>query len=228
MQTLSLVAERPGFIVVNKPAGVNFHTENNQLGLVELARKQFGIELWPVHRLDKLTSGLLILAKTNTAAAQFQVLFSQGQMEKYYLAIAVAKPKKKQGLVKGDMLKARNGSWKLGHSSNNPAVTQFFSYSIVPKRRLFLLKPLTGRTHQLRVALKSLGAPILGDLRYAGEPADRGYLHAYGLRFLWQGEQQEFIASDNLDGEFSQYDIAQKIASLAQPWLAKFPTVATK
>ncbi|WP_427982427.1 TIGR01621 family pseudouridine synthase [Agarivorans sp.] len=228
MQALRLVAEHDDFIIVNKPSGLNFHTESGQLGVVELARQQFEQDLWPVHRLDKLTSGLLILAKNKTAAAHFQELFSQGLINKYYLAIASHKPKKKQGLIKGDMLKARNGSWKLGHTLNNPAVTQFFSYSLLPKRRLFLLKPHTGRTHQLRVALKSLGSPILGDSRYGGEAAQRGYLHAFALQFTWQQQLLSYVGLDNLDGEFADYQIYEKITSLSQPWLQPFPALATK
>ncbi|MDO6762515.1 TIGR01621 family pseudouridine synthase [Agarivorans sp. 1_MG-2023] len=226
MQTLSLVAEHDDFLVINKPSGVNFHTESDELGLVEQARQQFASELWPVHRLDKLTSGLLLLAKSKVATARFQELFSQGLVNKYYLALATNKPKKKQGLIKGDMLKARNGSWKLGHSQSKPAITQFFSYALLPKRRLFLLKPHTGRTHQLRVALKSLGSPILGDVRYSGDSAERGYLHAYGLTFDWHGEQLRFLATGNLDGEFERFEVAEKIVSLAKPWDMNFPTLS--
>ncbi|GAD00582.1 TIGR01621 family pseudouridine synthase [Agarivorans albus] len=223
MQKLLLVAEHSDFIVVNKPSGINFHTESGELGLVELARQQFALDLWPVHRLDKLTSGLLLLAKNKSAAARFQELFSQGLVNKFYLALASNKPKKKQGLIKGDMLKARNGSWKLGHTNDNPAITQFFSFALLPKRRLFLLKPHTGRTHQLRVALKSLGAPILGDTRYGGEAAERGYLHAFGLQFNWGEQSLHYAALDNLDGDFERFEIAEKIGSLAKPWEVAFP-----
>ncbi len=228
MQALRLVAEHDDFIIVNKPSGLNFHIESDQLGVVELARQQFAQALWPVHRLDKLTSGLLIMAKTKVAAASFQELFSQGLINKYYLAIASHKPKKKQGLIKGDMLKARNGSWKLGHTSANPAVTQFFSYSLLPKRRLFLLKPHTGRTHQLRVALKSLGSPILGDTRYAGDAAERGYLHAFALQFTWQQQLLSYVGLDNLDGEFALFEIQEKINSLSRPWQQPFPALGFK
>ena len=61
------------------------------------------------------------------------------------------------------MQKARNGAWKLCQSKENPAITRFESVSCEPNLRLFILKPQTGKTHQLRVAMKSLGSPILGD-----------------------------------------------------------------
>ncbi|MGR5488912.1 pseudouridine synthase, partial [Vibrio alfacsensis] len=80
-----------------------------------------------VHRLDKMTSGLLILAKRAEVAAQFSRLFEQRDIDKYYLAIGSKKPKKKQGSIIGDMERSRRSSWKLVNSKNNPAVTQVFS-----------------------------------------------------------------------------------------------------
>ena len=100
------------------------------------------------------------------------------------------KPKKKQGLIIGDMQKARNGAWKLCPSKENPAITRFESVSCEPNLRLFILKPQTGKTHQLRVAMKSLGSPILGDALYGKntENIDRTYLHAARLQFEFKGQ----------------------------------------
>ncbi|WP_026957678.1 TIGR01621 family pseudouridine synthase [Aliagarivorans taiwanensis] len=220
MNSLTKVLEHRDFIVISKPSGLNFHSEDGELGVVERARQQFECELWPVHRLDKLTSGLLILATNKAAAAHFQELFSQGLINKYYLALASAKPKKKQGLVKGDMQKGRNGSWLLARSQDNPAITQFFSYSLAPQRRLFLLKPHTGRTHQLRVAMKSVGAPILGDKRYSGEDFLRGCLHAYALDFDWQGEQIQLASAAEL---FECEGLSEQLTVLSEPWQVSFP-----
>lgn len=156
------------------------------------------IKLWPVHRLDKATSGLVIFAKSAKAAADFTPMFSQQEVTKHYIALALGKPKKKQGWVKGDMEKGRNGSWLLARTQTNPAITQFTSCAIeVEKKeakRLYLIKPKTGKTHQIRVALKSIGCPILGDTRYKGEKSDRCYLHALALSFNWQGEVCNFKA----------------------------------
>ncbi|MFM2484729.1 TIGR01621 family pseudouridine synthase [Celerinatantimonas yamalensis] len=193
---LPLVFEHDDFIVLDKPAGVSFHCEENELGLAQLANQQFGT-LWPVHRLDKLTSGLIIFAKSAQAAALFQTLFASHQMNKYYLALAYGKPKKKQGMITGDMQKARSGSWMLMRTLENPARTRFISQSLGDGLRGYLLRPSTGRTHQLRVMMKSLGTPILGDERYAGLRADRGYLDAFGLQFNWQGQAIEVMRLPN-------------------------------
>ena len=133
---------------------------------------------------------MLIMAKTATANRMLGEAFAQRQVEKYYLAVSKRKPRKKQGLIKGDMERARRGAWKLTINQSNPAITQFFSKSLGDGERLFLVKPYTGQTHQIRVALKSIGAPIWGDELYGGQDvhADRTYLHAFQLRFPLNGK----------------------------------------
>ncbi len=183
-QPFSVIDQTEDWLAIHKPAGIGMHSEDGEAGLVVLAEQQFACPLWPVHRLDKVTSGIILLAKNANAAARLSALFAEHKIQKYYLAQSAQKPKKKQGWVKGDMNKGRNGSWLLQRSNHNPAVTRFIShYDEQQQKRLFLLKPLTGRTHQLRVALKSLGAAIDGDDRYGGERADRTYLHAFMLCF---------------------------------------------
>lgn len=195
-----ILLRHPDFWVVHKPAGVSFHSESG-LGFIELLRQQYPDgNFWPVHRLDKMTSGLVIVATSAEAAALFGQLFSAGQIEKRYLALSKRKGKKKQGTIQGGMQPGRNGNWLLDQSSQNLACTQFFSCAF-DGVRLFYLRPITGKTHQLRVALKSNSSPILGDSRYGGEAAERGYLHAYSVSFDWQGDSINVI-SRVPDGRF--------------------------
>ncbi|MGX2974810.1 TIGR01621 family pseudouridine synthase [Ursidibacter arcticus] len=197
------------FVIINKPAGISVHKDEQAVGLTERIAKQLGVEqVWLVHRLDKVTSGLLILALNKETAAYFYNLFINHKIQKTYWALSNQKPKKKQGRVVGDMQKSRNGAWKLCHTKENPAVTLFQSYSLEPNLRHFVLQPKTGKTHQLRVAMKSLGSPILGDELYSGEKSDRVYLHAYQLAFEYQ--QQSFVIS--ADPETG--DLWQKIVSV--------------
>ncbi len=91
-----------------------------------------------MHRLDKGTSGLLLLAKSSEAAAKLAELFQNQQIQKFYLALTDQKPKKKQGWVKGDMVQARRSAWKLTGTLSNPAVSYFVSaFYEVPGRRAF-------------------------------------------------------------------------------------------
>lgn len=172
-----------------------------------------GEALWPVHRLDRITSGLIVVARSQQDAAELGAAFAGREVEKYYLALSDAKPARKQGLIKGDMDKGRGGAWKLCKSAANPAVTQFFSHSLAPGLRLFVLRPRTGKTHQLRVAMKSLGAPILGDALYGGSAADRGYLHAYALAFTLAGEAHRFVCPPQWGERWPQAALVDYLAA---------------
>jgi len=226
------------FIVVNKASGVNFHDENELgQGLFNLICQQFNQtdtdKLFPVHRLDKMTSGLIIFARNLESAQKFQLLFSQHDIEKYYLAISDKKPKKKQGLIKGDMEKSRRGSWKLLRTQNNPAISQFFSYALPEGKRLYLIKPHSGKTHQIRVALSSIGAPILGDDRYYGlsnisstnNSKDRGYLHAYALKFIFNGHAYHYVLPPSSGKHYLEAHTLNQLETLQAPWLLNWPKV---
>ncbi|PCI73190.1 MAG: TIGR01621 family pseudouridine synthase [Gammaproteobacteria bacterium] len=203
LETLDLIYENNDFIAVCKPKAISFHNESDTMGFFNLAKSHFEIPLWPVHRLDKLTSGIIILAKSKKVAAEFGLMFENKNIEKTYLAISDKKPKKKQGKITGDMKKSRNGSWMLTQSKINPAQTTFKSFALIPKIRLFVIKPLTGKTHQIRVALKSLGSPILGDSRYGGSESDRAYLHAFRIKFNWNNETIE-LENAPTEGKYFQ------------------------
>lgn len=246
--SIDLVYEHSDFIVINKPAGVSVHKDDQKQGLVSGVASSLGLsELYLVHRLDKMTSGLLILAKNAHANRSLSALFQAREVSKYYIALSDKKPKKKQGLIKGDMEKSRGGSWKLLKCLDNPAITQFFSFNVWDcfqqnsdcvnsHLRLFLLKPHTGKTHQLRVAMKSLGAPILGDSRYYPQPSeasrkkadgsqacseipavDRGYLHAWRLGFSYQEQNIDLIAEPNCGKYFCSESFKAYLNALGHP-----------
>ena len=201
---LDIIYQTDDFIIIYKPCGLSVHKDQNEIGLTTLLTEQLGVpQVWLVHRLDKVTSGLLILALNAESTAEFFRLFSEHHIQKTYLALSNQKPKKKQGLIVGDMQKSRNGAWKLCQSKENPAITRFESVSCEPNLRLFILKPQTGKTHQLRVAMKSLGSPILGDSLYGKntENIDRTYLHAARLQFEFKGQSFD-VFSPPKEGEW--------------------------
>lgn len=191
-----ILLSHPDFIAINKPADCSVHSENGIPGLAARLAAHLGIpQTWMLHRLDKPTSGILLFSLNRQAAAQLSEQFARRQMHKTYIALSDRRPAKKQGTIKGGMEKSRRGTWKLTRSTENPAVTQFTSHSLAPKLRLFRLRPLTGKTHQLRVAMKSLGSPILGDTHYGGTPAARMYLHAQRLAFDYKGTHFDIFAA---------------------------------
>ena len=185
---LNILYKHRDFYLIDKPHGWNVHDQDGVQGFFNFACQQLEEALFLCHRLDKETSGILILARNNLANRHISTMFQAREINKYYLAVSDKKPKKKQGLIKGDLEKARGGSYKLMKSMNNPVSTRFYSCSVMPGLRIYFLKPVTGKTHQLRVSLKAISAPILGVIRYRGSAADRMYLHAMALNFEYNGE----------------------------------------
>lgn len=227
-----LIENNPEFVVIYKKPGTSFHSESGEPGLFETVKQQEAFaELFPVHRLDKVTSGLLVMAKTPEINRQLCDVFSQRRVQKYYLAISAKKPNKKQGLIKGDMAPARRGAWKLLTAQDNPAITQFFSKSISAGRRLFMIKPHTGKTHQIRVALKSIGAPIVGDSLYGdslqSEACDRCYLHAYSLAFSLGDKHYRFTERPREGELFGDDAFAAALQEWREPWLLPWPQLSS-
>jgi len=228
-----ILQKHSDFWLIYKHPGANFHSENGEIGLFEAIKQQAAAEgmksIFPVHRLDKVTSGLLIVATNEKSNHELCRAFSEHQVEKYYLAISNKTPTKKQGSIIGDMEPARRGSWKLAKTKNNPAITQFFSQSIAPHQRLFILKPRTGKTHQLRVALKSVGAAIIGDPLYSAQNCaayDRCYLHAYSIAFSLFDQFYRFQVLPKEGRIFMQDSFISAVERYSNPWSLDWPDLS--
>ncbi|MBV1774227.1 TIGR01621 family pseudouridine synthase [Burkholderiaceae bacterium DAT-1] len=219
----TLLQQTSDFLVIHKWPGISVHRDEGDTSLIDQIRADTGIaDLHSVHRLDKMTSGILLYAIGAANARALSQSFEHGEIEKYYLAISDKRPAKKQGAIIGDMTAARNGSYKLLQTRNNPARTRFFSQLLPDGKRAFILRPLTGRTHQLRVALKSLGSPILGDERYGGTSADRGYLHAYAIRFTLHETVHAFICPPDSGTHWPSADLLTE-SGWHTPWSLPWP-----
>lgn len=122
------------------------------------------------------------------------------------------------------MAKSRRGIWKLLRSQNKPAISQFFSFSLGHGKRLFLVKPHTGKTHQIRVALNSIGAPIMGDPYYNHSSiADRGYLHAFALRFIFNQHTYQYLLPPTQGIEYKTHEATSRVNELLVPWQLDWP-----
>lgn len=216
------------YLIVHKAPGVSFHSQEGDSGALQLIRQleesgviPAGPRLFPVHRLDRVTSGLLVFARGRKHATLLGNEFRHGRVKKLYIALSDRTPSKKQGGVSGDMERGRNGQWILTRTHHNPAVTRFLSKAIPGRRpglRLYVVAPRTGRTHQIRVALKSLGAPILGDPLYGrydlARLEDRTYLHAVALRFSLGEEVVEAYDPPAPGREFAAPEFQAALADL--------------
>ena len=221
------IAEDERFLCIHKDPGVDCHTDNGSSGVIRAVQSAYRIRLFPLHRLDKVTSGLLLLAKDRETARSMGELFSAHRIDKFYLALSAKRPRKKQGTVIGDMRRSRRGTWRLERSREKPAVTQFVSRAWSGGKRAFLLRPQSGKTHQLRVALKSLGAPILGDPLYGprNHSQDRCYLHAMAVSFELDGERYSFWTPPRHGEHFLDPDGSEVLAAWSRPEELAWPRI---
>jgi 23S rRNA pseudouridine1911/1915/1917 synthase len=206
-EKISIVYEDKNLLVVNKPSGLITHpknTEDKQESLTGwLVEKYPEIKtigedpLRPglVHRLDKDTSGLLVIAKTQDSFLYLKSLFQDKKIKKFYLALVNGKPKEPKGVIDAPMGRIGmkrttqvRGNKKL--KDKKEAVTEYSTLKNFHDFTLLEVSPHTGRTHQIRVHLKSIGNTVAGDPLYGHKnpngpkQPERLFLHAYKLQFV--------------------------------------------
>lgn len=191
-----LIHEDAQLLVFNKPAGLAVQSgsgiEKSLDGLLAAFAKSNGKRPKLVHRLDQGTSGVLVAARTQPAAAHLSAQFEQRETEKTYLAIASGRlPQADAGVIDASLVRVEEGGRarmliaRPGRKGAQSAVTGWRILARAGTTALWELKPETGRMHQIRVHLMHLGAPILGDALY-GEGRSRAprlMLHAQALSF---------------------------------------------
>ena len=206
-------------IVLNKPPGLAVQggtgTERHVDGMLDALR--FGFEERPrlVHRLDKDTSGLLLIARTGQAAKRLGESFRDRETEKLYWAVVVGVPPKAEGAIDLPLAKrpgARDRElMQVDHENGQKALTHFRVLDRAARRAALLaLWPRTGRTHQLRVHCAAMGCPILGDGKYGGEEAllatvadaRRLHLHARRLALPHPSGKGELVIDAQLPPHF--------------------------
>ena len=185
-------------IVLNKPAGLAVQGGSKQTyhvdGLLD-GLKYGGERPKLVHRLDKETSGVLVLARTNKAAQLLTRAFKTHEARKIYWALVIGCPKMKEGEINAPLIKksGKNGSEsvQVDIEKGQEAVSLYHVVDSLANKISWLeLMPLTGRTHQLRVHCAYIGTPILGDTKYGGnidknqyqDISHRMYLHARAIQ----------------------------------------------
>ncbi len=201
--SLPILYEDDDCIVIDKPAGILTHSKGAfnpeatvatfiQGKVQQLSGDRAGI----VHRLDRVTSGLIICAKNPAALSWLQKQFSQRKTKKTYVAIVNGTPDPKEAII--DMPIERDPKKpKAFHAvlSGKPAQTHYRVLQEGQNYSLLELMPTTGRTHQLRVHLSHLKHPILGDELYGSKPAERVFLHAHKLELTLPSRQRKVFVS---------------------------------
>jgi len=204
---LDIIFENDDLIVVNKPAGMVVHPSPGHdsgtlvhavLGHVP-GLEGIGGEERPgiVHRLDKETSGLIVVAKNEQAHRWLQDQFRSRTVEKIYIALVDGKPPTPSGRVEAPI--GRNSTHRKLMSivpleKGRAAVSEYRTLESFPEHTLLEVHPLTGRTHQIRVHMAFLGCPITGDTIYGKHKStvelNRHFLHAYKLKIILPGEEK--------------------------------------
>ena len=215
---LDIVFENEELVVVNKPAGMVVHPAvghpsgtlvNAMLGY-DPEIEGIGGEERPgvVHRLDKETSGLILLAKNERAHRWLQEQFRFRKVEKTYLALVEGKPPTPAGRVEayiGRDPKHRKRMAIVSEKKGREAISEYKTLESFKRHTLLEFHPLTGRTHQIRLHCAFLKCPIVGDEVYGRKnlsvEIDRHFLHAYRLKIILPDETEPKIFEAELPGE---------------------------
>jgi 23S rRNA pseudouridine1911/1915/1917 synthase len=185
-------------LVVDKPAGVVVHPAaghaTGTLSQALEARGAAGGEPWRpgiVHRLDRDTSGLLVVAKSERVHRALQGLIQRREMERTYLALVEGRPDSRSGTIDAPIGRGRRDRTVHSVATDRPreALTHFELVEALPRTSLLRVRLETGRTHQIRVHLAAIGHPVCGDVQYGGGACGarlgltRQFLHSTELRF---------------------------------------------
>ena len=214
----AVVYEDERFLVLNKPSGLAVHGGSGMdFGVIEAIRviRPEAKRLELVHRLDRDTSGCLLISKRNSALRTLHELMRQNHVDKRYLALLAGSWRKGSQVVRAALRKnTLQGGERIVRvaADGKPAETRYKRLQRFDQATLVEVQLLTGRTHQIRVHSAWLGSPVLGDEKYGDAEANkwaralglrRLFLHAHSLCFQWPGEAQarEFVAPlpDDLD-----------------------------
>jgi RluA family pseudouridine synthase len=184
-----ILFEDPDYLAVNKPVGINSQRTPYQLKgtmeyAVDVCLRSRGIRepARVIHRLDKGTSGVMFFPKTGRPATHISYLLKTGGVEKVYWALVPESPEADEWTVDAPIAKPNKFRYGVAQPGK-PATTLFRVIVRGTGATLLEARPLTGRTHQIRVHLVHTGFPIIGDTTYGGDPAPRMMLHCRNMSF---------------------------------------------
>lgn len=244
---IKILFNKEGVIAIHKPVGILVHVFAHQKNEKNATVVQWALKKFPeikkvgddtqfrpgvVHRLDRETSGVLLLTRTQKAFAYLKSLFQKQEMQKTYYAIVQGVPKEKRGIItfpigiKRGTTKRTIHPQKIGPASTEKilkrqkeAITEYEVIRIIEKNgekfSLVKIQPHTGRTHQIRIHMNAIHTPVIGDKLYGGKKnslwAPRHMLHCESISFILPSGKQ-IIIQDPVPEEFEEFLDSQKIA----------------
>ncbi|MFG6433102.1 pseudouridine synthase [Roseateles sp. LYH14W] len=202
--TLTPIYQDEHLVAIDKPPGLLVHrtqlAAHEDQAALQLLRDQLGQPVWPAHRLDRGTSGVLLFALSAEVASLLGAMFEQGRMEKRYLALVRGWPTLDQGLIDhplardpelpsaGQTLLAAQTRWQVLERIEWPVTTD--TRFATTRVALLEAEPLQGRRHQIRRHLKHIAHPILGDATHGKGPLNRAVAAWLGVNRLWLHAQR--------------------------------------
>ncbi len=210
------------YLAVDKPEGVVSIAEAGKGGLPELLRGHYAGKLYPVHRLDRGASGVIVFAKNAAAHRHLNGEFDHREVRKTYLALVDGRMEVSHGQISAPIREFGSGRMGVDPKRGKPSSTDWKLAERLDGATLLRVNPATGRRHQIRVHLYHIGHPILGDLRYGDRARQQLFprlmLHALALEFgLPSGERVTVEAPPPPSFE-------QVVAGLRRPRTAKTRT----
>ena len=205
----SIIFENKDFIVINKWSDIATQGGSTKNISIDDIIKKISRNYNLVHRLDKETSGLLLIAKNLKITKIFGKLFKEQKIKKIYVAICQGVPKNLNSEVKLRIASKKN------LSKSSQSVTKYKVLKNKNKLSIIIFRPLTGKTHQLRIVSKHLNCPIIGDMKYSKQKkynSEKLKLNAFFLQFIINSEKFEF--KSELPNHFKEFLKKNKIELL--------------
>ncbi|GAD78842.1 23S rRNA pseudouridine(955/2504/2580) synthase RluC [Vibrio ezurae] len=211
-----ILYEDDHLLILNKPSGTAVHGGSGlKFGAIEALRalrpEARFLEL--VHRIDRDTSGILLVAKKRSALRHLQAQFREKTVQKYYFALVMGEWKNSIRKVTAPLLKNEVNSIVRVNPNGKPSETRFKVIEKLNNSTLIQASPITGRTHQIRVHVQYTGHPIAWDDRYgdrrfdaftAKVGLDRLFLHAANIKFTHPGTEEEMDISAPMESKLTR------------------------
>lgn len=198
---LNILYEDDNFVAVDKPAGIASISESNTSiqTIHSLLEKKYSSKIFIVHRIDKEVSGIILFAKNPKAHKYLNNLFASRSIKKNYIVLVHGTIKKDQGRIDKPIREFGSGRMGIDEKKGKRSITDFTVIKRFKEFSLLDVSILTGRRHQIRVHLYSIGHPIAGDIRYGDKISQHNFprimLHANRVEFKLQNNQNIIINS---------------------------------